>query len=265
MSSRADVTRLSRAAALLALAVVSSAAPAKAQTAQGTDSTSTSSKARFSIGSAQTIAGFVRMSSSDLDARLAAAGLPHAASAAGAVGFGADVRGGPLLFGASWQSMLTRNRSDANYRTRMSGNYALFDVGVAALRTSRLSVYPIVGVGATRLSLSVKERGDFAFDDGLVRPGRELSMSGTSGLLHAGVLVERRFMRRSGTQYALNVRAGITRSMGSQSWQSDESQVRNGPSGIRGSFVRVGFSKPLQSRRDAALPIGATVLQTALR
>ena len=77
--------------------------------------------------------------------------------------------------------------------------------------------------------------------------------------------VGERFVRRRGTQYALSVRAGITRSMGAQSWQSDESHVRDGPSGIRGSYVRIGFSKPLQSRRDAALPIGATVLQTALR
>ena len=228
-------------------------------------SDSSSSKPRFTLGSAQTVVGFVRMRSSELDTRLGAAGLPNAATSAATIGFGADVRARRLLLGASWQSMLTRNQSDAAYRTRMAGNYALFDVGVAAVSTRRLSIYPVVGLGASRLSLSVKERGDFTFDDGLGRPGRELSMSGTSGMVHAGLLVEQRFKRRSGAQYALSVRAGVTRSIGSQSWQSDESHVQDGPSGIRGSYVRVGFSRPLHSRRDAALPIGATLLQTALR
>lgn len=265
MSSRIPLTQFTSFVSLLALGVAMSPAAGRAQSTPVADSSAVPARARFSIGSAQTIAGFVRMSSPDLDARLRAAGLPDAARTAGTVGFGADVRGGRLLFGASWQSMLTRNRTDVAYRTRMSGNYALFDVGVAALRTSRLSIYPIAGVGATRLSLSVKERGDFTFDDGLERPGRELSMSGSSGLVHAGVLAERRFVRRGGSEYALSVRAGVTRSMGAQAWQSDESHVRNGPSGIRGTYVRISFSKPLQSRRDAALPIGATLLQTALR
>ena len=230
-----------------------------------TGTTADTLKPRFSLGSAQTVVGFVRMRSSELDTRLGAAGLPKAATSAATIGFGADVRMQRLLVGASWQSMLTRNQTDAAYRTRMAGNYALFDVGFAAVNSKRLSVYPIAGLGATRLSLSVKERGDFTFDDGLGRPGRELSMAGNSGLMHAGLLVEQRFQRRSGAQYALSVRAGVTRSIGAQSWQSDESRVQNGPSGIRGSYVRIGFSKPLHNRRDAALPMAATVLQTALR
>jgi hypothetical protein len=254
-----DTRRLATATALAMLGTML-ASPSVAQNASPD-----SARARFSIGSAQTIAGMVHVTSSDLDRRLGAAGLPRAAASAATVGFGADLRAGRLLVGASWQSMLTRNQSDASYRTRLSGDYALFDVGFAALQSDAFSIYPMVGVGATRLSLGVKERGDFTFDDGLDRPGREISMSGTSALMHAGVLVQRQFVRKSGSRFALDVRAGITRSIGSQSWQSDENRVKDGPTGVRGSYVRIGFSKPLRSRRDAALPMAVTVLQTALR
>ena len=251
--------------ALTVLAVATGASMLGRAASAQTGTTADSSRARFSIGSAQTVVGYVRMRSAELDSRLGAAGLPKAATSAATIGFGADVRMQRLLVGASWQSMLTRNQTDATYRTRIAGNYALFDIGFAAVDSRRLSIYPIAGLGASRLSLSVKERGDFTFDDGLGRPGRELAMAGSSGLMHAGLLVEQRFQRRSGAEYALSLRAGVTRSIGAQSWQSDESHVRNGPSGVRGSYVRVGFSRPLHSRRDAALPMAATVLQTALR
>ena len=147
----------------------------------------------------------------------------------------------------------------------MSGSYSLFDLGYAVVRTRRLAIYPLIGVGATRVSVNVREVGDFSFDDGLHRPARELGLSGNAALIHTGLLIEQRFRRESGSEFALSIRAGLTRSIGTQSWQSDESRVNGGPSGVHGSYLRIGFSKPLQSRRDAVLPLAGTVLQTVLR
>lgn len=221
-------------------------------------------KPRFTLGSSQTTTGYVRLDDPELDARFAAAGLPGVAHGAVTVGFGADVRRGRVLFGGGYQSLLARhNRSDA-YRTRTSGSYTLLDVGYAAVRTARLSVYPLAGFGATHLALSVKSRGDFTFDQGLQAPARELTMSGTAAVAHGGMLVERRFTRGE-SEFAVSLRAGVIRTVGTQSWLSDDDEVSDGPSKVRGSYVRLAFSKPLRSRRDAVLPIAGAAAQAVLR
>jgi hypothetical protein len=251
-------------AAAALVAIVTSRAPLAAQSETRSDS-SAPSAARFSLGTIQTMVGYAQFSFADLDSRFAAAQLPKVASSAASIGLGADVRAGRALFGGGFQTLLTRNQTDAAFRTRMSGSYSLFDVGYALVAARRIAIYPLVGVGATHVSVNVRERGDFSFDDGLQRPARELGMSGTAALVHAGILIEQRFKRPSGTEFALSIRAGLTRSIGTQAWQSDESQVNGGPSGVRGSYLRIGFSRPLASRRDAVLPIAGTVLQTVLR
>jgi len=251
-------------AAVATLAIISAHASIAAQSETRADS-SAPSAVRFSLGTIQTMAGYVQFSFADLDSRFAAAHLPKVASGAGSIGLGADVRAGRALFGGGFQSLLTRSQTDAAFRTRMSGSYSLFDVGYALVAAQRLAIYPLVGVGATRVSVNVRERGDFSFDDGLHSPARELGMSGTAALVHAGILIEQRFKRPNGAEFALSIRAGLTRSVGTQAWQSDESRVNGGPSGVRGSYLRIGFSRPLANRRDAVLPIAGTVLQTVLR
>jgi hypothetical protein len=77
-------------------------------------------------------------------------------------------------------------------------------------------------------------------------------MSGTSGLAHASMLIEQRFHQLGGVgEFALTARVGVIGNIGAPSWRSDESQVRGGPAAVRGSYLRIAFSKPLHSRRDA--------------
>jgi hypothetical protein len=219
---------------------------------------------RFTVGATQMTAGYVQFDFGDLDSRMAAAGLPRATSAAATIGFGGDVRKGRLLIGAGYQSLLTRNNANALYRTRISGSYGLVDVAYAVVGGRQLTVYPVVGVGATHLSINVKERGDFDFDDGLQRPGREISLSGIAPLVHTGILIERRIDRR-GSEYSVSLRGGITRNIGTQSWASADNKVTDGPGGIRGSYVRLAVSKPIGRRRDSVLPIAGALVQTVVR
>jgi hypothetical protein len=221
-------------------------------------------KPRFSVGSTHTIVGYTRFSLPDLDARMAAAGLPRIASSALTVGIGADIRRGRALAGAAFQSMVTRDHKDEAYRTRLSGNYSLFDLGYAVVRSRSTSIYPIIGIGTTHMSINVKSRGDFSFDDGLDSPTREVGMTGVTALGHVGMLVERRFARGE-SEMAMTLRVGAMRSLGSQSWMAEESRIDGGPKTIRGTYARLGFSKPIRTRRDAALPIAGTVVQSIIR
>ncbi len=223
-----------------------------------------SSKPRFSIGSTQTMLGYVRLDAAALQARFTSAGIPGSASGALTVGLGVDIRSGRILLGAEGQSLLARSQSNATSRTRSSGNFGLLDLGVLAVSTKRLSIYPLVGVGIAHLSIDIVARGDFAFDDGLAHPARQIGLSNRAAMWNAGMLLEQR-LQLGGMEYAVSVRAGIVRSAGTGRWESAESTVHDGPSGVRGSDARVGFSRPLRRQRDAALPLAATLAQTVLR
>jgi hypothetical protein len=219
---------------------------------------------RFTTGSTQIIAGFARFEFADLDARVAAAGLPNVARSAATVGLGTDVRIGRVLLGASFQSLITQDHRNTAYRTRLGGSFTLFDVGATMIDRAGWAVTPLAGLGLTSLSVSLREIGNFTFDEALARPSRELGMSGLGGVTHYGLLIERRF-HRGDAEYALAVRGGMTRSLGLQAWTSDANKVDAGPSGMRGSYLRVMFSRPMRSRRDAVLPTAGFVAQAVLR
>jgi hypothetical protein len=140
----------------------------------------------------------------------------------------------------------------------------MVDIGVAAVNTKRWSVYPIAGLGATSMSVYVREQGEFTFDEGLARPSRQLGMSGLGALGHAGLLVERRLYRDE-AEYAIALRAGMTRGFGSQAWMSDMGKVSGGPSGLRGAYVRLALSRPMRHRRDAIGTGIGTLAQVAIR
>src|SRR4051794_25981969 len=65
-----------------------------------------SSRPTFSLGSTQTMVGSIELEFTDLNARLAAAGLPVPASRSATIGIGSDLRSGRWMFGAAWQSVL---------------------------------------------------------------------------------------------------------------------------------------------------------------
>lgn len=219
---------------------------------------------RFTTGSTQMVAGYVKFDFADLDARMAAAGLPRAASGAATLGIGTDVRSGPYMVGIGFQSLISQDHSDDSYRTRLAGLYTLVDFGFALANTKGWSVYPIVGLGASSITVNVRERGSFTFDEGLQRPTREVGMSGLGALAHGGILIERR-LQRGESEFALGLRAGMTRGFGSQAWTSDANKVDGGPSGLRGYYARLVFSRPLRHRRDALMPAAGTVAQVVLR
>ena len=246
---------------LVVLALMTTAlAPAIAQKKSVADTATP----KFTIGATQIGAGYIKFDFADLDARMASAGLPRAASAAVTIGINSDVRYRRLLAGIGFQSLITQGHSDASYKTSLAGQYTLMDAGYAILMTKGWSVYSIGGLGATSMSVYVREQGDFTFDEGLARPSRQIGMSGLGALGHGGLLVERR-LRRGDAEFAIALRAGVTRGFGSQAWMSDMGAVSGGPTGVRGRYLRVALSRPMRHRRDVLSTALGTTAQVVLR
>jgi hypothetical protein len=89
-------------------------------------------------------------------------------------------------------------------------------------------------------------------------------MSGLGALGHGGLLIER-VLRRGNNEYAIALRAGVTRGFGSQAWISDMGKVSGGPTGLHSSYVRLAFSRPMRHRRDAISTGVGTLAQVAIR
>lgn len=244
-------------AALLVAMFGATAPAARCQSKSGNDSI----PARFTIGATHAVAGMTNFEFPELDARIAAAGLPAVAHQTASLGIGSDIRLRRLLLGAGFQTLVTRDQLNDAYRTRLAGSYAMLDLGIIAIDVKRWSVTPFAGIGAAHISVNVRERGDFTFDEALARPARELGMSGLTAITHAGLQLTRRFSIDRG-DFAIAVRGGVLRSVGSQAWTSDANRVEGGPAGLRGSYVRLMFSRPIRTRRDALVPAAGAVLQT---
>src|SRR3954466_14544334 len=100
------VTMSSR--ALFSFALIATAVAARAADAQKKSPADTVT-ARFTTGSTQIVAGYVKFDFADLDARMASAGLPRAASGAATFGIGTDVRPGAFMLGIGFQSLIAQD------------------------------------------------------------------------------------------------------------------------------------------------------------
>jgi hypothetical protein len=221
------------------------------------------SPAPFSLGAARAIGGFTSLNVDDLNRRLAAAGLPRVASDAATVGLGSDVRIGSLILGGAWQSILSRTLDTPAYRSRISGSFALLDAGWIMARHAGMIVYPLAGIGAAGTSIAIDQRDDFTFDDGLAHPGRGLRVNGSTFLYQLGLGAEQQL--KLGRPLAISMRVGMMRNIGAQGWSSEWETVRQGPRGYRGTYAQIAFATPLQSRREAAMPMAGAALRVAQR
>lgn len=202
-----------------------------------------------------------------LNSRLVGAGYPtfdEEFLTLGGFGFGSV---GRLLIGGEGHALmpLENTTADGVYRTRLSGGYGMFNLGVMAVSTHALDIYPMFGIGGGGMSLEIIERSSPTFDDVLDDPGTSSTLDGAGFLVSASLGVDYRFGadRRSrrwdrrrdhdrdrdydegGRDGGLfvGVRAGYTWAPGDAQWELDAlNEVAQGPEiGPTGLFVRVSI------------------------
>lgn len=226
----------------LALAALSASAPltpAAAQNASAPDS----AKGPSVVVAPRLVVGYTDFNLDDLNSRLSAAGLPLVPTRGAALGLGADVRMGRMLLGAGWQSMIGRTSRTEPYETMFTGGVATLSAGVVMLNTGSVIAYPIVGLGGRFLTVSVREREDFSFDDGLSQPRRAVDLTGASLLYDLGAGAEWRVSRA--WPISMTLRGGVLRNIGAEHWFAESGEVHGGPREARGMYVQLGVSTTL--------------------
>jgi len=236
---RPTADRWIRKTVLIALAVVTGAAPAGAQARV------------LHPGDALFIGvGGLHMATGALDDRLTANGYPTFGRLAGTVGGGAyRAWRNRLLLGGEANLLVVGEKPHRGSDVALQGGFATIGVGYAFDR-SRVRLYPRVGIGAGGLVLTIARDGEeVGFDEVLDEPFRpsrseadRLTVLTNDGLvLDLGGAAE--LLPRAG-RLLIGARAGYLATRFGPQWHLDERfekrLVRDGPDAtIAGPYVRV--------------------------
>lgn len=175
------------------------------------------------------------------------AGLSNDAVTYGASGY---VAVGRALLGADVALATFGEEGLENGRTDdLNTRHALATVGYALLATDRVNAFPVVGVGAGRVDVTLRNRGGTAstspqpsFDEVARSPGPETTLRGRYLLFSLGAGIDYLVTRGAptGAGVVLGARAGVVVAPNRTTWMHDGQPAIAGPDGGPGGpFLRV--------------------------
>ncbi len=193
--------------------------------------------------------GTIDLNLDDLNRRLVAADLPAAESSALTFGGGGWNERGRLRLGGQGHGFLNSEETTEDGRTgvRLSGGYGIFSLGWEVYRGSRVTLFPVGGIGGGGYSLHIGTRESALFDDILEDPRRSSTLSAGGILTSAGIrgeiaLGERSARGRPRPGPILGVEATALRGIGNWSWSSQWGAATRGPDvAFDGVHLRVTF------------------------
>ena len=196
-------------------------------------------------------AGVSRLTTGELNDRLAARGYPtFGRTPLGVTLGGHRVLANGVMLGAEWHGIIHENQEHQGREVGLGGGYGTLSVGYAVDLSPRARAYPRLGLGAGGLGLWIEDQQpDAAFDDVLADPARyrdtldrrdrETVLSHGSVLVDLGVGVEL-LSRAQGRGPMIGLRLGYVVTPSATSWRLDERGVSGGPTAtLAGPYVRM--------------------------
>lgn len=202
--------------------------------------------AQFGSGSTVTYGsvGTNFVDTDDLSGRLDGAG--YGALEPGGVGIGTATYQfrGRFVGGVEGHTTGSERTELGGVETKVSGRYALLNVGYDVVGSETLKAYPLLGVGYGDLTLRLAPLADADFDGVLAAPDRGASLSKRGFLFNAGVggdlIVPFRTSDEAASGLALGVRAGYLAAVGGADWELFS--TANAPdASLSGPYVRLLF------------------------
>lgn len=176
----------------------------------------------------------------ELNALLAAEGLPTFDDRHVTLGVGLDRQSGPWLLGAEATMLLAEEEAGGGFERSIDGRYGVIETGYVVPLGGGLRVYPLAGVGLSDVDFTTSQEGSVAFDELLEGPGPGSEVSTGGVILQPGLGAD---LVSGGV--TLGVRGGWVFSPGEAEWEAADVTVEGGPDvGMEGFFLRasVGFS-----------------------
>ena len=202
-----------------------------------------------------------------LNDALGAIGRARVPTSVATAGVDAWVRVKGVVLATSAQSYADRRAQATFFDTETAGGSATIDLGVPVLASRRTLLYPMVGVGASRLDVTLRQRGDASFDAINASPAVDASLTAWRWQGHVGAGLVR-VLRPSwwNVQLTLDARAGYVAPLGDTDWQRGRWNVTDAPAvGQRGAYVRLGAGLVLARRTYAIAPMVVSMLPYVAR
>jgi hypothetical protein len=151
-----------------------------------------------------------------------------------------------LLIGGEGHSLIEKTAAGPGYETKLSGGYALFDIGYVVYSKGGLNIYPFLGLGGGGIGLEITGDQSAEFEDILKNPGR-MSKVSTYGFvislnLGADSLIKIGGKGGSGGGFVAGARAGFIWSPAKSKWEMPGLTIPGGPNiGFTGFYVQFLF------------------------
>ncbi len=202
-----------------------------------------------------------------LNRALGARGRAQVPTTAATVGIDAWVKLKRVILATSAQTYAERRAEAAFFDTEATGGSATLDLGLPVLASRTTLLYPMVGVGASRLDVTLRQRGNAPFETINAGPAIDGTLTAWrwQGHLGAGLV---RVVRPSwwNVQLTLDARAGYVAPFGDTDWQRGRWNVTDAPAvGQRGAYVRLGAGLVLARRTYAIAPMVLSMLPYTTR
>jgi hypothetical protein len=156
------------------------------------------------------------------------------------------VLNGRFVFGGELQFFRDKT-SNTTYDQKLNGYWGFLNFGYKVIGKPRngFHVYPLAGLGASRMGLRLTESVDLNFSDILADPKRETNLRKWDFLGQAAIGADYTFGSQwggddAGGGFMLGLRAGYQFSFTDSKWQMHEMDVQGDPqAGMSGFYIRV--------------------------
>lgn len=211
--------------------------------------------------------GMVGFQSSAFNAQLASQGRGLLEKNLYTLGVESWVRWDRLMLLAGSHTYLPTRAIATNYTTETEGGYGQLDVGVPIIVRRKTLVYPLVGVGLSSTTITLRRNGDVDFNanfrDISSIGGRNIDITARRYQGHVGLGLDRVFTPPwPRLLMTFGLRAGYMTTLGDTKWRSGPERVNGAPElGLEGGYVRLTLGGVLGKRRYAAVPMVGSLLQ----
>lgn len=153
-----------------------------------------------------------------------------------------------------------------NFTTETEGAYGTIDLGIPVILARKTLVYPLVGVGLSNTTVTLRRNGPVAFipnfRDIPSTGGRNIDITARSYQGHVGLGIDQIFQPRwPDLLMSVGLRAGYMTRLGDTKWRSGPEAVTGAPDlGLKGAYVRLTIGGVLGKRRYVAVPMVGSLL-----
>ncbi len=153
-----------------------------------------------------------------------------------------------------------------NFTTETDGAYGTLDLGIPVILARKTLVYPLVGVGLSNTTVTLRRNGPVDFNPNFrdipSTGGRNIDITARSYQGHVGVGIDQIFQPKwPDLLMSFGLRAGYMTRLGDTKWRSGPETVTGAPElALKGAYVRLTIGGVLGKRRYVAVPMVGSLL-----